>query len=314
MKKRDIWLLFLGVICLAMMAACNQGEVGSSKGEDGKIQVVTTIAQIAEPLSIIGGEHIEVKSLMGPSVDPHLYNASQSDISTLDGADLIFYNGLDLEINMVKIFDQIGQSKPVLAVGDAIAESDLLEEETGVVDPHIWFDIDLWKQALEAAVEELKEYAPEIADELEGNKEAYFEELDTLQEDAERMLSEIPENQRYLVTAHDAFGYFGAKFNLEVIGLQGLSTDGEVGMSDIRDTINLITEYEVPAIFVESSVSPDAINSVIEGAASDGVEVEIGGELFSDAMGEANSEEGTYLGMYRHNVTTIYEALVEGAE
>ncbi|WP_413377619.1 metal ABC transporter solute-binding protein, Zn/Mn family [Alkalihalobacillus sp. 1P02AB] len=312
--KKKLIVLLMSMVVMMVLVACNQEGVAGDSDGDEKIQVMTTIAQIAEPLSVIGGEHIEVKSLMGPSVDPHLYNATQGDIATLEQADLIFYNGLDLEVNMVKIFNQIGQSKPVLAVGDVLSESDLLEEEVGVIDPHIWFDIDLWKQALASAVEELKDYAPEFADDFEANKQDYFAELDALQAEAAEKLAEIPENQRYLVTAHDAFGYFGEKFNLEVVGLQGLSTEDEIGVSDIRDTIELISEYQVPAIFVESSVPTRMIESVIEGAASEGIDVEIGGELFSDAMGEAGTDEGTYLGMYRHNVETIYQALAGGAE
>ncbi|MFD1336803.1 metal ABC transporter solute-binding protein, Zn/Mn family [Oceanobacillus iheyensis] len=304
--KKNIWRLAM-LIGLLILAACGSSEEDTSNGEE-KINVVTTIAQIGEPLSVIGGEHVNVESLMGPSVDPHLYNPTQSDISKVDSADVIFYNGLNLEVNMVDVFDSIGTEKPVLAIGDTLSEEQLLEDEEGAVDPHIWFDIDLWESALNAAVEELKEYAPEHADDFEANKQAYFEELDSLRESAEK-LEEIPEKQRVLVTAHDAFGYFGNQHDMEVVGLQGLSTEGEIGVSDINETIALIEEYEVPAIFVESSVNQDSINAVIEGASSNGVDVELGGELFSDAMGEEGTDEGTYIGMYQHNIDTIHEAL-----
>ncbi|BAC12387.1 ABC transporter permease [Oceanobacillus iheyensis HTE831] len=307
--KKNIWGLAM-LIGLLILAACGSSEEDTSNGEE-KINVVTTIAQIGEPLSVIGGEHVKVESLMGPSVDPHLYNPTQSDISKVDSADVIFYNGLNLEVNMVDVFDSIGTEKPVLAIGDTLSEEQLLEDEEGAVDPHIWFDIDLWESALNAAVEELKEYAPEHADDFEANKQAYFEELDSLRESAEK-LAEIPEEQRVLVTAHDAFGYFGNQHDMEVVGLQGLSTEGEIGVSDINETIGLIEEYEVPAIFVESSVNQDSINAVIEGASSNGVDVELGGELFSDAMGEEGTDEGTYIGMYQHNIDTIHEALTRG--
>lgn len=229
---------------------------------------------------------------------------------------MIFYSGLDLEANMVDIFDEIAESRPVLAIGETVPEESLINEalDTGVVDPHIWFDIDLWLQALDAAVEELKEYSPENAEYFEENKQAYFSKLTELNESAQDKLSEIPKQQRILVTAHDAFGYFGEKFDMEVIGLQGLSTEDEIGVSDINDTIAIIKEYEVPAIFVESSIDSRSIEAVIEGAKSDGLEVEIGGELYSDAMGEAGTEEGTYIGMYRHNVDIIYEALIKGGK
>lgn len=311
MSKKKSWILsclFLFIVIVA--TGCNQEQSGSAeKGE--KIVVVTTIAQIGEPLSVIGGDRVEVESLMGPSVDPHLYNPTQSDISKIDSADIIFYNGLNLEANMVEVFDSIGKSKPVLAIGETISEDSLLEDEDGAVDPHIWFDIDLWQEALDAAVEELKEYSPENADYFEENKQSYFKDLAELKEDAKK-LTEIPENQRILVTAHDAFGYFGRMHEMEVIGLQGLSTEDEIGVSDINDTIAIIKKYQVPAIFIESTINESSINAVIEGAKSDGVPVELGGELFSDAMGEAGTAEGTYLGMYHHNVETIYEALTGG--
>ena len=274
---------------------------------------MTTIAQIGEPLSVIGGDHVHVESLMGPSVDPHLYNATHSDIETIANADMIFYNGLNLEVNMVEIFNEIGESKPVLAIAETVPENQLLTDENGAVDPHIWFDIDLWTLALESAVEELMEFDPDNAQYYEENMKNYFAKLEDLKKEAEK-LQNIPEEKRVLVTAHDAFGYFGRMHNMQVVGLQGLSTEEEVGVSDIQETIELIKTYRVPAVFIESSISEDTINAVIEGAKSDGVPVELGGELFSDAMGEPGTEEGTYIGMYRHNVNTIYEALSKGED
>ena len=304
-------LLVLSVMFL--LAACGSEEGASSQSNGEKIKIVTTISQIGEPLSVIGGDKVEVKSLMGPSVDPHLYNATHGDITTIGEADLFFYSGLHLEANMIAIFDEIGKTKPVLAIGDTIDEQSLLKDEKNVIDPHIWFDLDLWQQALDAAVEELKTYSPENADFFEENKQEYFSKINQLKKEAEK-LADIPEEQRVLVTAHDAFGYFGRMHDLEVVGLQGLSTDGEIGVSDIQKTIIIITKYNVPAVFVESSINKSSIQAVIEGAKSDGVEVTLGGELFSDAMGEAGTEEGTYLGMYRHNIETIYHALNGGNE
>ncbi|WP_430735832.1 metal ABC transporter solute-binding protein, Zn/Mn family [Gracilibacillus dipsosauri] len=312
MKRK--WSLFLTLGFVLFLAACGN-EVESSKNDSSsdKVKVVTTIAQIGEPLSVIGGDRVEVESLMGPSVDPHLYNPTQSDVKKVDEADVIFYNGLDLEVNMKKMFEEIGDSKPVLAIGDTISEDSLLEHEEGAVDPHIWFDIDLWKQALEAAVEELKEFSPDDATYFEENKQEYFAELDQVKKEAE-VLQIIPEENRVLVTAHDAFGYFGNMHNMEVIGLQGLSTEDEIGVSDINDTIDIIKNYSVPAIFVESSINPDSIEAVIEGAKNQGIDVSLGGELFSDAMGDPETEEGTYVGMYRHNIDTIYDSLSKGEE
>lgn len=308
--SKKIWGIAVIAVVL-LLAACNS-EAGSSDGtndsDDGKIKVLTTIAQIGEPISVIGGDRVEVESLMGPSVDPHLYNPTQSDINKVDEAEVIFYSGLNLEANMVEVFESIGDSKPVLAIGDTLPEDVLLEDEEGAVDPHIWFDIDLWEDALDAAVDELKEYSPDDADYFEENKEAYFAELADLKEEAEK-LKDIPESSRVLVTAHDAFGYFGRLHDIEVVGLQGLSTEDEIGISDINDTIAIIKEHKVPAIFVESSINSSSIEAVIEGAKSEGIDIELGGELFSDAMGSPDSEEGTYIGMYRYNVNTIYDAL-----
>lgn len=305
-----LWVLLFLMVVL-MLTACNSYEKSSSLSQDSKIKVVTTIAQIGEPLSVIGGDRVDVKSLMGPSVDPHLYNATHGDITTLEQSDLVFYSGLHLEANMVEIFDEMSKTKPVLAIGETIDEELLLYDEQGVVDPHIWFDLELWQQALEAAVEELKKFSPDDSEYFEQNKRNYFAQLEQLKQEAEK-LADIPDEKRVLVTAHDAFGYFGKMHNIDVVGLQGLSTDGEIGVSDIQKTIDLITEHDVPAVFIESSVNANSIQAVIEGAKNNGVEVALGGELFSDAMGKAGTEEGTYLGMYRHNVDTIYKALSGG--
>jgi len=295
-------------VVVIFLTGCSTNEV-SKKGVDGKINIVTTIAQIAEPLSVIGGDAVEVQSLMGPGIDPHLYTATQGDIQKMEQTDMIFYSGLHLEANMVKVFDEIGKSKPVLAIGEEISESELLTDEEGAIDPHIWFDIDLWKEALSAATEEMKKYSPDNSDYFEENKQAYFSKLDEFKHEAEEKISHIPEDKRLLVTAHDAFGYFGRMLDLEVIGLQGLSTEAEISLTDIEDTIDLLLAHEVPAVFIESSINPASIKAVIEGAKKEGLDLALGGELFSDAMGAKDSNEGTYLGMYEHNVNTIYDAL-----
>ncbi|GAB2536649.1 metal ABC transporter solute-binding protein, Zn/Mn family [Gracilibacillus alcaliphilus] len=293
------------------LAACGSSNKSSEAGSEEPIHVLATIAQIGEPLSVIGGEHVKVETLMGPSVDPHLYNPTNSDINKVNEADVVFYNGLYLEAQMEEMLESIASEKPVLALGDALSKDQLLEDEEGATDPHIWFDIDLWEQGLEAAVAKLKEYAPEYADDFDANMEKYSVQLEELREEAE-LLQEIPKEQRVLVTAHDAFGYFGNSHNMEVVGLQGLSTESEAGVSDINDTIALIEEYQVPAIFVESSVNQDTINAVVEGTKNNGADVSIGGELYSDAMGEEGTEEGTYIGMYKYNVNTIHDALTGG--
>lgn len=305
---------------LVILTGCNSsGETESNLKEEIEqretpIQVVTTIAQIGEPMQIIGGDRVEVVSLMGPGVDPHLYEATQGDIRTLEKAEIIFYNGLNLEGNMGEIFSKMQERKKSFAIAESIDEEKLLIDEDGALDPHIWFDLDLWKEALNEATEVLKEYSPEDANYFEENKENYFAQIDELKKEAKEKLSSIPDEQRILVTAHDAFGYFGRMYDIEVVGLQGLSTEDEVGLSDIQATIDLIIEKQVPSVFVESSVNQNSIKAVMEGASKAGLQVELGGELFSDAMGEEGTLEGTYLGMYRHNVNTVYEGLTRGGK
>lgn len=309
-KPSKLWgIIFLLVFSLVITACASDTPNTAAPAPGGKINIVTTIAQIAEPISVIGGDKVNVQSLMGPGVDPHLYTATQGDIKKLESGDVIFYSGLHLEANMVKVFAEIGKKKPVLAIGETLPKEKLLKDEAGATDPHIWFDIDLWKQALGAATEELKKVSKENADYFEANKTKYFQQLDDLKKEAKEKLTQIPSEKRVLVTAHDAFGYFGRMQDIQVVGLQGLSTEAEIGLTDIEDTIKILVKHKVPAVFVESSINPASIKAVIEGAKKQGLQVKLGGELFSDAMGDAGTKEGTYLGMYRHNVDTIYKAL-----
>jgi len=310
LRKMRLGTVLIGLLSsLLVLGACaSEEKVDGSK--DGKIDVVTTLAQIAEPISIIGGDHVVVESLMGPGVDPHLYRATQGDIKKLKDSDIVFYSGLNLEGNMTEAFEKIGSKKPVRGIAESIPTEKLLEDATGAIDPHVWFDIELWKIALEAATEELTKFAPEYADEFEANKESYFNELDALLAESKELLTQIPEDKRVLVTAHDAFGYFGRAYNIKVVGLQGLSTEDELGITDIDDTISILMDYKIPAVFVESSINQNSIKALIEGAGKKGLDVNLGGELFSDAMGDAGTEQGTYIGMYKHNVNTIHKALL----
>ena len=308
MKKYGVLLIAL-FSALLMVGACAEKKANEVDTE-GKIHIVTTIAQIAEPLSIIGGEHVAIESLMGPGVDPHLYKATQGDIKKLEGSDIVLYSGLNLEGNLIQAFEKIGQKKPVLAISEAIPKEKLLHDENGAIDPHVWFDIELWKISLGSATEELKKFAPDHADEFEANKEKYFIELNDLLDESKGKIAEIPQEKRVLVTAHDAFGYFGRAYDLDVVGLQGLSTEDEIGISDIDDTIAILLDYKIPAVFVESSINQNSIKAVVEGAGKKGLDVKLGGEIYSDAMGDAGTPEGTYIGMYRHNITTIHKALL----
>ncbi|MFK3959668.1 metal ABC transporter solute-binding protein, Zn/Mn family [Guptibacillus hwajinpoensis] len=308
MKK---WLgyVFGAGLLLIVMSGCSSTE--TNKGNEEKINVTTTIGQIGDIVENIGKDHVQVDSLMGPGIDPHLYKASQGDINKLSNADIIFYNGLHLEGKMGEIFAKMKGEKPTYPVAEAIPEEKLLitQGSSKAVDPHVWFDIDLWKYAVLEVRDGLIEYDPDHKEDYEKNAEEYLEELTKLQEEAQSKLNEIPEESRVLVTAHDAFQYFGQAYGMEVKGLQGLSTDSEYGLRDVQNLVNVLADQNIKAVFIESSISERSINAVVEGARKKGHEVEIGGELFSDAMGEKGSPEGTYIGMYQHNIETIVEAL-----
>jgi manganese/zinc/iron transport system substrate-binding protein len=284
--------------------------------QDAPMQITTTTGMIADLAQNIGGDRVEVVSLMGPGVDPHLYKPSAGDIRKLEDADLIFYNGLELEGRMTDLLVKIARSgKPTVPVSENISP-DLLREPPqfqGKYDPHIWFDVTLWQQAAQRVKDELATFDPGSDATYQANLDAYLAELDELNQYATDQIQSIPEGQRVLITAHDAFGYFGERYGIEVLGLQGTSTATEATAGDIQALSELIAERKIPAIFVESSVPPATIEAVQAAVRDRGFDVVIGGQLFSDAMGAAGTPEGTYIGMVRHNVDTIVGALSAGA-
>ncbi|SHH43708.1 metal ABC transporter solute-binding protein, Zn/Mn family [Virgibacillus chiguensis] len=310
MKK--IGFISFTILLIAFLTGCGSSAKDAAGGSSEKpVKVVATIAQIGDVVENIGGDHVDVYSIMGPGTDPHLYNAVQGDIQQMTEAEIIFYNGLHLEGQMGEIFEEMRQDKPTIPVAESIPEDKLLAdpESPEVSDPHVWFDIELWKYAAESIRDGLSELDPDNKETYEKNTEAYMKELDELHAYAKERFNEIPEESRVLVTAHDAFNYFGKAFEFEVMGLQGLSTESDYGVNDIQRIIDVLVERNIKGVFVESSVSERSINAVVEGAKEKGHDVSIGGELYSDAMGEAGTEEGTYIGMFRHNIDTIVEAL-----
>lgn len=306
LKKIGLFVL-VGVL---LLAGCNE-NVNEEENSNIEIEVTTTTGQIADAVRNIGGDRIKVNALMGPGVDPHVYQATQSDISKLGDADIIFYNGLHLEGNMGDILAQIGNDKPVFAVGETIAQENLLMDPDNpvAVDPHIWFDLDLWSEVIVSIKDELIAFDSEGDEIYTENTEAYLSEIEDLRTYAEEELSKIPEEGRVLVTAHDAFTYFANAFDFEVVSIQGLSTDSDYGVRDIQAVVDILVERDVKAVFTETSVSERAMESVIEGANARGKEVIIGGSLYSDALGEEGTEEGTFIGMFKHNVDQIVSAL-----
>jgi manganese/zinc/iron transport system substrate-binding protein len=304
------WLfgIVIGIFFL-MLAACGK-DPSTNEGKD-KIYVTTTISQIEDIVKNVGTDYVQTESLMGPGVDPHLYKASQGDIKKLQKADIIFYNGLHLEGKMGEVLEKMSEQRPTVAVTRDIPEEKLITDpqNPNAHDPHVWFDIELWKYAVDTVANELSSLDPKHEKEFKQNAEEYKQQLDKLYEESRKKVEEIDENSRVLVTAHDAFAYFGRSFGFEVEGLQGLSTDSEYGLKDVQSLIDLLVERNIKAVFIESSISEKSINAVVEGAKERGHEVEIGGELFSDAMGEEGTKEGTYIGMFEHNMKTIVSAL-----
>ncbi len=275
------------------------------------IKVVATTGQIADAVAHIGGSLVEVQALMGPGVDPHLYQASQGDVLKLATAEIIFYNGLHLEAKMGEIFEKMGRKIKTVGLGDHLPTEKLLSSDTfsNQHDPHIWFDVPLWSQAVEKINTSLQTVDPKNKEIYESNFQKYREKLTKLHAFCEAKISEVPESQRVLVTAHDAFRYFGRAYGFQVLGLQGISTESEAGTADVKNLADFIAQQKIKAIFVESSVPTRNIQAVQEAVKSRGWEVKIGGELFSDALGAQGTEEGTYIGMVTHNVTTITNAL-----
>lgn len=272
------------------------------------LKVVATTGMIGDLVQNIGGDQVQLETLMGAGVDPHLYKATQGDLRRLQRADVIFYNGLHLEGKMQDIFDKLARKKPVYAVTEHFDENVLLYRD-GAHDPHVWFDVQLWHQAGEEVLAKLSQNAPEHKALFEKNAATYLAKLTVLDAWVQQQIDTIPQQQRVLITAHDAFGYFGKAYGVEVQGLQGISTASEFGLNDIKQLKDVILQRHIKAVFVESSVPKKFLKSLVAGVTADGHQLKIGGELFSDAMGLSGTREGTYIGMVEHNVNTIVGAL-----
>lgn len=300
---------FIGATCSAaiLLSSLRLSVQAQSDGES--IAVTTTVGMIADAVKNIGGDLVTVTSLMGPGVDPHLYKPSAGDIDKLENADAIFYGGLHLEGRMVDVLEQILAGGKVGAAVSETVDPDQIIEMDGAPDPHLWFDVALWSEALASIPEQLAALDSENATTYESNWTTYQSALTALDTYAMEQIGTIPEEQRVLVTAHDAFNYFGQRYGMEVRGIQGMSTASEAGAGDIMDLADFLAERQIKAIFVESSIPHQTIEALKEAVTSRGWSIEIGGELFSDAMGEDGTPEGTYEGMVRHNVDVIVGAL-----
>ena len=304
--------LLLLSLCLSGCTVPDEGAGADLKYQgSGPIQAVATIGMVADIVRNVGGNRVEVATLMGAGVDPHLYKARPRDISRLSNADIVFYSGLHLEGKMADVLERLGRFKPSIAVAESIAHATLLQadESTDFPDPHVWFDVRNWMKATESARDALVRFDPNSAVDYRRNAAKYLRELNELDDYARAQLATIPRERRVLVTAHDAFNYFGRAYDVEVMGLQGLSTASEVSLRDVQRIVDELSRRKIKAVFVESSVPKRSIEAVVQGCLARGHNVRIGGELFSDAMGTAGTPEGTYVGMVRHNVDTIVAAL-----
>lgn len=302
-------LTILSLICLAM--ACSASEKKSNKARSGPLKITASTGMIGDVARSVGGKHADVLTLMGPGVDPHLYKATQGDLEKLTNADLILYNGLHLEGKLADVFVKMASRVKTVAVGDAMPEDQLREppEFDGHYDPHVWFNVKLWMNTVPFVRDVLSEMDPPNASTYAANAEEYLARLTELDEYARTQLATVPREQRVLITAHDAFGYFGDAYDIDVMGLQGISTASEYGLHDLERVTDEIVKRKIKAVFVESSIPTKSIEALVRGVESKGHTVVIGGELFSDAMGAEGTAEGTYLGMVRHNVDTIVNAL-----
>jgi manganese/zinc/iron transport system substrate-binding protein len=304
--------LVLFVLLLLLVTGCGGGGEPAAAADDDGLQIVTTTSMITDITKVVGGDQVAVNGLMGAGIDPHLYVASEGDMGLLQNADVIFYNGLFLEAQMVEILEQIGERKTVVPISQGIDEQQLLPWANYVdeFDPHIWFDVTLWMKAVETVRDTLVEVDAANAATYQANATAYLEELTELDAYVKEQAARLPAEQRIVITAHDAFHYFGRAYGFDVRGLQGISTASEAGTADVQALADFIAEKQIKALFVESSVPVRNIEALQAAVQARGFDVSIGGQLFSDAMGSPDTPEGTYVGMVRHNIDTIVGALL----
>lgn len=313
--RRRLMAALFPVLALGL-ASCGGGAGGSAEtngvDDGGKVQVVATTNWHTDLARQIGGDRAEVTGLMGPGVDPHLYQASAGDIDTLLDADMAVWNGLNLEANMEEVFEEVGTNVPVVAVGDAVPEALLIAVEDvpgGDYDPHIWFDTEAWAYAAGAVAEAYQQVDPDNADSYQERLEDFTAGLEGMDADINAMIGEVPERSRVLVTSHDAFSYFARSYGLDVAAIQGKSTAGEATTADIRRVTETIAEAELKTVFIESSVPRQTIDAVLAAAEEAGQPTEVGGELFGDSLGQPADDKGDYEGALMHNATAITEGL-----
>ncbi|HCC20329.1 MAG TPA: manganese transporter [Verrucomicrobiales bacterium] len=304
----SVVLAFLGV-------ACHKKEDNYGLGNGPRsypFNTAATVGMIADIVRNVAGDKAVVHGIIGEGVDPHVYKPSRPDVVVLSESDIVFYNGLMLEGKMGDVLIRVARKgKLVHAVTEEILDGGdyVMTDAEEHYDPHVWMDVQGWIKATDVVAKALAEYDSENAEYYKANGAKYKKELVKLDAYAKRVVSSIPEKQRVLVTAHDAFNYMGRAYGLKVMGIQGMSTESEAGVKRIEDLVSYLSENSIPAVFVESSVSDKNVKALVEGSKAKGHSIRIGGELFSDAMGASGTYEGTYIGMIDHNVTVLTRAL-----
>lgn len=301
-------------VAALVLPGCSRSQEPAAPA-DNRLHVVVTTGMVGDVVERIGGEHVRVEALMGPGTDPHLYKPTPADMRALQSAQLVVYSGLKLEGKMIDALENLAKSKPVVCYADALPRERLMSASEDAAaagkhfDPHVWFDVALWSSGVDAVRDALSKADPANAEKYAANARAYGIILSDLDRDVRQQIATISKDHRVLVTAHDAFGYFGRAYDIEVAGIQGLSTESEASLNDINRLVDELVARKIPAVFIESSISPKNIEALVQGAKAKGHDVRIGGSLYSDAMGAAGTADGTYVGMVQHNVRQIVEAL-----
>lgn len=310
-------LLLAGLACSALaLGACSKTNNDDASDQGGPPRrpytITTTVGMITDIVQTVAGDKAQVQGIIGEGVDPHLYKPTRADVVKLNEADVVFYNGLMLEGKMSDVLIRVARNgKPVYAVTEAILDQGdyVMTDAAQHYDPHVWMDVQGWIRAVGVVADALGKYDAPNKAYYQANAEACLSRLRELDAYTRKVIGSVPENQRVLVTAHDAFNYMGRAYKLDVRGIQGLSTESEAGVQDIERLVQFLVDRKIPAVFVETSVADKNVRALVEGAKAKGHTVQIGGKLFSDAMGQTGTYEGTYIGMIDHNVTTITRAL-----
>lgn len=311
-----LWSLLYCLGIVTGLLGCNTQTDGMTAAsatnpstKAGRLKVVCTTGMVADLARQVGGDLVEVAALMGPGVDPHLYKASPNDVRLLHGADLVLYSGLHLEGKLTSVLESLASKRSCVAVTRSLPQDKLLSPTEGFPDPHVWFDVELWANTVSVVEAELIQQLPTAEAELKQRAEKYRQELAALHQECQKKLAQIPQAARILVTAHDAFEYFGRAYALQVKAIQGINTESEAGVKEINELVDFLVQHKIQAVFIESSLNDRNIRSLVEGCQQAGHAVEIGGELYSDALGPAGSSAETYVGMIRTNVATLLNAL-----